>query len=49
MEDEWMFDAVSAFLASPLQLPVLTFIEENCVVFDNEEENKLVYTDIHKV
>ena len=23
------------------------FIDENCVVFDNEEENKFIYTDMH--
>ena len=23
----------------------MTFIDENCVIFDNEEENKLVYYD----
>lgn len=25
-----------------------TFIDENCVSFDNEEENKLEHTEIHK-
>jgi hypothetical protein len=29
--------------------PVVSFIEEYCLVFDNEEENKLEYTTIHKV
>ena len=27
------------------QVPVMTFIDENCVIFDNDEENKLVYYD----
>ena len=27
----------------------MSFIDEHCIVFDNEEENKLVFTDIHKV
>jgi hypothetical protein len=24
------------------------FIEQNCGYFDNEEENKLVYTELHE-
>jgi hypothetical protein len=27
----------------------MSFIEENCIVFDTEDENKLEYTQIHKV
>jgi len=27
----------------------MSFIDENCIVFDNEEENKLEYTTIHNV
>ena len=27
----------------------MSFIDENCIVFDSEEENKLSYTDTHKV
>ena len=26
----------------------MSFIEENCIVFDNEEENRLEYTEIHQ-
>jgi hypothetical protein len=29
--------------------PIVEFIDEHCLVFDNEEENKLEYTDIHNV
>ena len=29
--------------------PVVSYIEEYCLVFDNEDENKLEYTSIHKV
>lgn len=29
--------------------PILEFIDENCLVFDEEEENKLEYTIIHQV
>jgi len=27
--------------------PLISFIDENCLVFDNEEENKLEYTNVH--
>lgn len=27
----------------------MSFIEEHCIVFDNEDENKLEYTTLHKV
>lgn len=27
----------------------MSFIEEHCLIFDNEEENKLEYTTIHMV
>ena len=38
------------FLKSPRwKTPVVSYIEDNCLIFDNEEENKLEYTPIHKV
>jgi hypothetical protein len=27
----------------------MTFLDDNCIVFDTEEENKLEYTAIHQV
>lgn len=30
------------------QVPVLEFIDQNCIVFDTEDENKFEYTTIHK-
>ena len=27
---------------------MMTFIDDNCVVFDNEEVNKFSYSDIHE-
>ena len=27
----------------------MSYIEEHCLIFDNEEENKLEYTTIHMV
>lgn len=39
---------MTGFLASPLYtFPINTFIENNCVIFDTEEEHKLEYTLIH--
>jgi len=44
----WLFDSVMGFLKSPgWALPVMSFIDDNCVVFDDEEENKLAYMDIY--
>ena len=32
----WLFDAVLGFLKSPgWALPVMSFIDENCIVFDS--------------
>jgi len=43
-----MFDIIINFLRSPMwKTPIMSFIEENCIIFDTEEENKLEYTDIH--
>lgn len=48
-ENEWIVDSVIGFLRSPIwRIPVLTFIETKCLVFDTEEENKLAYTEVHK-
>ena len=27
----------------------MSFLDENCLLFDNEDENKLEYTSIHAV
>ena len=27
---------------------VMDFVDERCDVFDNDEENKFIYTDIHR-
>ncbi|XP_056423707.1 cilia- and flagella-associated protein 36 isoform X2 [Hyla sarda] len=45
---EWVLDSVLAFLGCPAwTAPVCGFIENKCSVFDDEEENKLSYTEIH--
>jgi len=41
-------DSIAEFLKSPAwKNPILEFIDDNCIVFDEEDENKLEYTDIH--
>jgi len=48
-ENSWLIDLILAFFHSmEWKMPVLSFIESNCSVFDNEDENKLEYTKIHK-
>ena len=50
MEDDWIFESVIQYIRSPYYYaPVLTYIDENCTIFDDNEENKLEYTEIHKV
>ena len=42
----WLFDSVTQFLKGPdWAVPVWDFIDENCIIFDSEEENKLAYHD----
>ncbi|XP_055495846.1 cilia- and flagella-associated protein 36 isoform X2 [Leucoraja erinacea] len=48
--EEWVVEGIAGFLSSPCWIiPVTDFIEQNCAVFDDEEENKLSYTEIHQV
>lgn len=48
-DQEWINDFVIAFLRSPpWTVPLNDFIDANCIVFDGEDENKFVYTDLHK-
>jgi len=47
-DDQWLLDSISGFLSSPgWALPVMSFIDENCVVFDDDDESQLAYTDIY--
>ena len=46
-ENIWLFDSVTQYLKGPeWAVPVWDFIDENCIVFDSEEENKMEYTSI---
>jgi len=43
-------DSITAYLKSPVwKNPILEFIDEHCIYFDDEEENKLEYTGVHNV
>lgn len=47
-ENDWFFDIIINFLRSPRwKAPIMSFLDEHCIIFDNEEENKLEYTPIH--
>lgn len=49
-ELEWLYDSLIGFLKSPMwQTPIKTFIDENCIIFDCEQENKFAYTEVHQV
>ena len=51
-EDEsfdFVFDFVLQFLESDrFDAAVMDFVDEKCEYFDSEEENKFIYTDIHR-
>eukprot|EP00741_Cyanophora_paradoxa_P023252 tig00000254_g22459.t1 len=48
-DEEVYYDAIVQFLRSPRwSVPIMQFIDDHCVVFDMDDENKLVYTEIHK-
>ena len=37
------------FKAPTWEVPIMQFIDDNCIVFDNDDENKFSYSDIHQV
>ncbi|TRY74102.1 hypothetical protein DNTS_026660 [Danionella cerebrum] len=46
---EWVLESLVGFMSSPDWLiPMADFMETKCSVFDDEEENKLSYTEIHQ-
>ncbi|KAK2865842.1 hypothetical protein Q7C36_001898 [Tachysurus vachellii] len=48
-DSEWVTESIAAYLGSTEWLiPLTDFIENKCSVFDDEEENKLSYTEIHQ-
>lgn len=45
---EWLSDYVLSFLKSPSWVaPIAQFVDEQCIIFEDEEENKLEYTECH--
>ena len=50
MTQDWIYELVLQYLVSPIwKVTISEFLDENCIVFDDEEENKFSYYDIHKV
>ncbi|KAK7140805.1 hypothetical protein R3I94_013171 [Phoxinus phoxinus] len=48
-DSEWVPESVAGFLGSPDWLiPLADFMENHCSVFDDEDENKLSYTEVHQ-
>ena len=46
---DWVFDFALQFLESDkFDAAVMDFVDERCDVFDSDDENKFVYTDIHR-
>jgi hypothetical protein len=44
-ENDWVFDYALQFLESDrFDAAVMDFVDEKCMYFDNEEENKFIYT-----
>ena len=45
---DWLFDYMMNVFRSPSwEVPIMAFIDENCIIFDSEEENKMSYMDAH--
>ncbi|XP_049455966.1 cilia- and flagella-associated protein 36 [Epinephelus fuscoguttatus] len=48
-DSEWVVESIVGYLGSPeWVIPVTDFMENKCTVFDDEDENKLSYTEIHQ-
>ncbi|XP_030628548.1 cilia- and flagella-associated protein 36 [Chanos chanos] len=48
-DSEWVLESIAGYLGSPeWMIPVTDFMENKCSVFDDEDENKLTYTEIHQ-
>ncbi|KAM6915804.1 cilia- and flagella-associated protein 36 [Xenentodon cancila] len=48
-DSDWIVESIVGYLGSPeWVVPVTDFMENRCTVFDDEDENKLSYTEIHQ-
>mmetsp|Transcript_39653 Transcript_39653/g.48117 ORF Transcript_39653/g.48117 Transcript_39653/m.48117 type:complete len:434 (-) Transcript_39653:366-1667(-) len=46
---EWLYEAIIRFLQGPMySTPLMGFIDQQCAIFDGEEENRLEYTETHE-
>jgi hypothetical protein len=46
-DEKWVYDYIKQYLVSPIwRNPLLDFIEENSIIFEDVEENKFEYTKI---
>mmetsp|Transcript_35540 Transcript_35540/g.43514 ORF Transcript_35540/g.43514 Transcript_35540/m.43514 type:complete len:513 (-) Transcript_35540:138-1676(-) len=47
-ETSWIFDYIAATLnSSRWDAEVMSFVDEYCIIFDNDDENKFIYTELH--
>ncbi|KAM4590992.1 cilia- and flagella-associated protein 36 isoform 2-T2 [Odontesthes bonariensis] len=47
-DNDWIVESIVGYLGSAeWVIPVTDFMENKCTVFDDEDENKLSYTEIH--
>ena len=45
---EWILEIIQDYLMSPVwKNPIVNFVEENCIYFEEGEENSLEHTEIH--
>ncbi|XP_006638494.2 cilia- and flagella-associated protein 36 [Lepisosteus oculatus] len=48
-DSDWVVESIAEYLGSPAWVvPLTDFMENKCTVFDDEDENKLTYTEIHQ-
>lgn len=48
-EFDWIFDFALQFLESDkFDAAVMDFVDEKCYLFEDDDENKLIYSDIHQ-
>ena len=48
-ESDWLFEYIDSVMKSPAwDSEVMGFVDDNCCVFDNEEENKLEHSVVHE-
>ena len=47
-EHDWLFEYVKSVLSSPSwEVPIMSFIDDNCILFGSDEENSLLQGEVH--